>query len=83
LDEAVFAAKGMTDDVEQQVEIAASLIDMPLEKVRVAVLKASQKKDVNRVTFTKRGGADRAVIVERKITRRPLGGTYRPIGSRV
>src|ERR1700754_681838 len=79
LEEAIFAARGMTDDVQQQVEIAAQLMDMPLDKVRVAALKASQQKDVNRsITFTKRGGADRAVIVERKVSRRPITG-YRPL----
>jgi hypothetical protein len=78
LDEAVFAARGLTDDPQEQAEIAAALMDMPVDKVRVAVLKASQKKDVNRVTFTKRRGSERAVVVERKVSRRP--GSYRPLG---
>jgi hypothetical protein len=78
LDEAVFAARGLTDDPEEQAEIAAALMDIPIEQVRVAVLKASQKKDVNRVTFTKRRGSERAVVVERKVSRRP--GGYRPLG---
>ena len=78
LDEAVFAAVGMTDDLQQQAEIAAALMDMPVDKARVAVRKASQRKDVNRITFTKRGGAERAVVVERKVTRRL--GSYRPLG---
>jgi hypothetical protein len=74
LDEAVFAARGLTDDPDEQAEIAASLM--------VAVLKASQRKDVNRVTFTKRGNTERAVIVERKVTRRfgARPGSYRPLG---
>lgn len=78
LDEAIFAARGLTDDPNEQAEIAANLMGMPVEKVKVAVLKASQRKDVNRVTFTKRGGAERAVVVERKVTRRL--GSYRPLG---
>lgn len=78
LEEAIFAARGLTDDPHQQAEIAASLMDMPLEKVRVAVLKSSQRKDINRVTYTRRGGAERAVVVERKVSRRP--GSYRPLG---
>jgi hypothetical protein len=55
---------------------------MPVEKVKVAVLKASQRKDVNRVTFTKRGNTERAVVVERKVTRRfgVRPGNYRPLG---
>jgi hypothetical protein len=82
LDEAVFAARGLTDDPNEQAEIAASLMGMPVEKVKVAVLKASQRKDVNRVTFTKRGNTERAVVVERKVTRRfgARPGSYRPLG---
>jgi hypothetical protein len=69
LDEAIFAAKGMTDDTAAQAEIAASLMDVPVEQVRVALLKASQRKDV--VMFTRRpGGGERAVVVERKTPRR-------------
>jgi hypothetical protein len=64
LDEAVFAARGLTDDPDEQAEIAASLMGMPVEKVKVAVLKASQRKDVNRVT--------------RRFGARP--GSYRPLG---
>ena len=82
LDEAVFAARGLTDDPNEQAQIAASLMGMPVDKVKVAVLKASQRKDVNRVTFTKRGNTERAVIVERKVTRRfgVRPGSYRPLG---
>ena len=79
LEDAVFAARGLSDDPNEQAEIAAALIGMPVDKVRVAVLKASQKKDVNRVTFTTtRTGAERAVVVERKVSRRPSTG-YRPV----
>jgi hypothetical protein len=75
LEEAIFAARGLTDDLGAQAEIAASLMGMPLEKVRVAVLKASQRKDVSTVAFTKRAGGERAVVVERKPARR--GGALR------
>src|ERR1700752_608276 len=59
LDEAVFAARGLTDDPNEQAEIAASLMGLPVDKVKVALLKASQRKDFNRVTFTKRGNTER------------------------
>jgi|SRR5262245_49736017 len=79
LEDAIFAARGLSDDPQEQAEIAAALIGMPVDKVRVAVLKASQKKDVNRVTFTTtRTGAERAVVVERKVSRRP-SASYRPV----
>ena len=39
LDEAIFAAIGITDDQQQQAEIAASLMGMPYEKVLAEVKK--------------------------------------------
>ena len=72
LDEAIVAARGLTDDVDQQVEIAAGLMDLPIDEVRVAVLKTPQpRKSTATVAFT--GGrtrAPRAVVVERKPSRR-------------
>ncbi len=40
LDEAIFAAVGITDDQEAQAEIAASLMGLPLEAVQAEVRKA-------------------------------------------
>ena len=75
LAEAVAAARGLTDDVQQQVEIAASLMDLPPEQVRPEVLKAaSPRKDVNTVAFVGRSGAPRTVVVERVPSRRPMAG---------
>jgi hypothetical protein len=72
LAEAVAAARGLTDDVAQQVEIAAALMDLPPEKVRPEVLKAGAvQKDQRTVAFVGRPGAPRAVVVERKV-RRPI-----------
>ena len=72
LDEAIFAAVGITDDQEAQAEIAAALMGMPLDAVRPEV------KKLNRVTL--RGnttrviageqGAQRSVVVERRVVRR-------------
>ena len=76
MDEAIFAARGLSDDPEAQAQIAASLIGAPLEKVRVAVLKNRQRKDVTTVTFSRRSGTERAVVVERKTPRR-LGAPRR------
>jgi hypothetical protein len=75
LQEAIVAARGLTDDVQQQVEIAASLMDLPPDQVRPEVLKAaSPRKDVNTVAFVGRSGSPRTVVVERKPSRRPLAG---------
>jgi hypothetical protein len=74
VDEAVAAASGLTDDPEQQVEIAASLMGVPKDQVRRAVTKAAaqRKRQVGTVGVTARGGAQRAVVVERKTARRPV-----------
>ena len=42
LDEAIFAAIGITDDQEAQAEIAASLMGLPIEQVQAEVKKASR-----------------------------------------
>jgi hypothetical protein len=86
LEEAIFAARGLTDDVEAQVEIAAGLMDVEPEQVRVALQKSPAPRKSNAtVAFTSRGGAERSVVVERKPTRRtiaprPLSGSTRTFG---
>ncbi len=39
LEEAIFAARGLTDDVQEQVEIAAGLMELPPDEVRAALAK--------------------------------------------
>lgn len=72
LDEAIFAAVGITDDQEQQAEIAAALMGMPLEIVQVEVKK--QARTNSRITATRviagEQGAQRSVVVERRVIRR-------------
>jgi hypothetical protein len=73
LEEAIQAARGLTDDLQEQVEIAASLMELPREKVMAAAMRLAQRKDVNRgVAFTARRGAERAVVVERRKPRMVL-----------
>jgi len=75
LAEAVAAARGLTDDVQEQIEIAASLMDLPLDQVKPEVLKAAtSRKDANTVAFVGRPGAPRTVVVERVPSRRPMAG---------
>jgi hypothetical protein len=73
LQEAIAAARGLTDDVHAQVEIAASLMELPVEQVRAELLKSGgQRKDIKTIGVTAgRPGALRTVVVERKISRRP------------
>jgi hypothetical protein len=72
LDEAIFAAIGITDDVEQQADIAASLMGMPYDTVLAEVKK--QNRVNARVSSTRviagEQGAQRAVVVERRVVRR-------------
>jgi hypothetical protein len=79
LAEAIAAARGLTDDVTQQVEIAASLMDLPPDEVRPEVLKAAAmagpaataaRKGVTEIAYVGRSGAPRTVVVERKPSRR-------------
>ena len=72
LDEAIFAAVGITDDKEQQAEIAAALMGMPLDAVQAEVKK--QARTNSRITATRviagEQGAQRSVVVERRVVRR-------------
>lgn len=80
LEEAIFAARGLTDDVEAQVEIAAGLMEAELDDVRAALKKTPvSRKPIATLAFTNRGGAERSVVVERKTPRRPAN---RPLGGR-
>lgn len=70
LQEAILAAKGMTDSLQAQAEIAASLMGLPVENVRPEVLKSAHDRGrPTRTISTDRG--TRAVVVER-VTRRTI-----------
>jgi hypothetical protein len=72
LDEAIFAAVGMTDDQDAQAEIAAALMGLPLEQVRAEVKKAARPTLGRATTRVIAGeqGAQRSVVVERRIVRK-------------
>ena len=71
LDEAIFAAVGITDDQEAQAEIAASLMGLPIESVLAEVKKIARTtaRSTTRVIAGEQG-AQRSVVVERRIVRR-------------
>ncbi|MGE5158901.1 MAG: hypothetical protein ACM3OF_12230 [Gemmatimonas sp.] len=73
LEEAIFAAAGITDELEAQAEIAAALMGMPLDVVQAEVKKqsrvAARSGGVTRVIAGEQG-AQRAVVVERRVVRR-------------
>jgi hypothetical protein len=71
LGEAIFAAQGISDDIDEQADIAASLMGLPLNEVRAALAKSPAAKSVNTsVAFTGPASAPRTVVVERKPSRR-------------
>ena len=77
LEEAIFAAAGITDDQAEQAEIAASLMGMPLDEVQAEVKKharATSRMAATRVIAGEQG-AQRSVVVERKVVRRFRTGT--------
>ena len=71
LEEAIFAAVGITDDQSEQAEIAAALMGMPIEAVTAEVKKAgrAQARSITRVIAGEQG-AQRSVVVERRVVRK-------------
>jgi len=73
LEEAIFAAAGITEDQDAQAEIAAALMGMPLDVVQAEVKKqnrvAARSGAVTRVIAGEQG-AQRSVVVERRVVRR-------------
>jgi len=69
LEEAIFAAVGITDDQEQQAEIAAALMGLPFDTVLTEVRK--QNRAAARAwVIAGEQGAQRSVVVERRVVRR-------------
>lgn len=72
LEEAIFAASGITDDLDSQAEIAASLMGMPLEAVQAEVKKVARSTARTATTRVIAGeqGAQRSIVVERRVVRK-------------
>jgi hypothetical protein len=71
LDEAIFAAIGITDDQQGQAEIAAALIGLPFDTVLAEVKKQSRvnARATTRVIAGEQG-AQRSIVVERRVVRK-------------
>jgi hypothetical protein len=79
LKEAIVAAQGLTDDLDQQAEIAAALMALPIEDARAELAKmAPPRNSAQIVTSSGRNGGARTVIVERKPSRQFTGGAGAP-----
>ena len=71
LEEAIFAAKGLTDNPNEQAEIAASLMGLPIEAVTAEVKKmARTSARLTTRVIAGEQGAQRSVVVERRVVRR-------------
>lgn len=64
-EEAMAAAAGMSDDLDQQIELAATLLGLELNPQTIKLLSAARPRG-NVVDITVRGGAARTVVVEKK-----------------
>ncbi len=72
LEEAMIAAACISDDPSQQLEIAASLMGLPLDAATTKALNAAKPRG-NVVDIATRNGASRTVVVEKKRTiRQPV-----------
>ncbi len=69
LAEALAAAQGLTDNAEEQAELAASLMGVPVTDVEAEMRKLASVRRPVTVTAVGRKGMSRAVIVERRPSR--------------
>ncbi len=71
LDEAIFAAQGLSDKVAEQIEIVASLMGLSPEEVAPRVrAQSSPRGAVRQLVLRGAAGTERRVVVERKPQRR-------------
>lgn len=79
LGEAIAAAQGLSDELNEQAEIAAALIGLPRDQVRTELLKvATPRKDaIKSVVFAGPASALRTIVVERKPARRVIAAADR------
>jgi len=69
LKEAIFAARGLTGELQQQAEIVASLMELPVQQVRAELLKMAPTRSNAQIVTNGREGIAKTVIVERKRSR--------------
>ncbi len=75
LKEAIAAARGLTGELHQQAEIAASLINLPVEVVRAELCKMAPSRDSTEIVTSSGREGTRTVLVERMPSRRRAAGT--------
>ncbi|MCF8477008.1 MAG: hypothetical protein K9G60_08250 [Pseudolabrys sp.] len=79
LAEAIAAAQGLSDEIDEQADIAAALMGLPRDQVHAELLKtAAPQKTANKTfAFTGPASAPRTFVVERKPTRRIIPAANR------
>jgi hypothetical protein len=72
IEEAIAAAQGLSDDRDEQVEIAAALMGLPQEEIRAALrnVAPARKEVAKSITLTGAVTRPRVVVVESKRPRR-------------
>src|SRR5262245_52620951 len=80
LEDALFAAEGLTGDTLEQIHIAATLMQVPEEEARAAAERL-RKNRAGRPQTVPVSGRDRhsggSVVVERRVPRRPRREAHR------
>jgi hypothetical protein len=72
LEEALFAAKGLSDDFNEQVDIAAGLLGVPRDEVRTEAMKSKHTTTLQVRSPTNDRAGTRSVVVERRVVRRSI-----------
>ena len=73
LEEAILAARGLSDERPQQIEFAAMLTGLPEDEIRAEMVKTDPPPNARptlTVSVSGRNGQTRAVVVERRVSRR-------------
>lgn len=70
VEDALFAAEGLTQNVEQQITIAAGLLKVPIEEARTEAKRILGERTVHSATRVTRRGPMPPVLVIRKTARR-------------
>ena len=80
LEEAIAAAQGLSEELDEQAEIAAALMGLPYDEVDAALRKTAPPRKVLKtsVVFAGPASAPRTIVVERKPSRRVIGAADRP-----
>ena len=70
VEDALFAAEGLTRNVEQQITIAAGLLEVSIEEARAEAKRVLSERKAHSTTQVHRRGSMPPVLVMRKAVRR-------------